>query len=357
VPAAPHTAVVMAGGSGTRFWPRSRRDVPKQLLALAGRRTLLQETVTRMAAIVGWRHVVVVTGARHAAAVRRQLPRLARSQILVEPVGRNTAPAIALAALHAASRIPHGRMIVAPSDHVVTGMAGFRSTVARAFAAAERAGALVTLGVRPTRPETGYGYIRPGRPLPGVGGGAAWVEAFIEKPDARRATRLIAQRRVLWNSGMFVWRTDRILEELGRWLPAVMRPLERAVRTGGASALARAYRSVPAVSIDTGILERAERVAVVPARFGWSDVGSWAAMGDLWPLDRKGGNAARGALLAVDSSGCVVDSPGRLVALVGVEDLVVVDTPDALLVCPKGRAQDVRRVVTELERRHLRRYL
>jgi mannose-1-phosphate guanylyltransferase len=156
---------------------------------------------------------------------------------------------------------------------------------------------------------------------------------------------------------MFVWRTDRILEELGRWLPAVMRPLERAVRTGGPSALARAYRAVPAVSIDTGILERAERVAVVPARFGWSDVGSWAAVGDLWPRDRARGNAARGAILAVDSSGCVVDSPGRLVALVGVEDLVVVDTPDALLVCPKGRAQDVRRVVAELERRGLRRYL
>jgi mannose-1-phosphate guanylyltransferase len=136
-----------------------------------------------------------------------------------------------------------------------------------------------------------------------------------------------------------------------------MKPLERAVRAGGAPALARAYRAVPAVSIDTGVLERAERVAVVPARFGWSDVGSWAAVGDLWPRDGRLGNAARGAILAVDSSGCVVDSPGRLVALVGVEDLVVVDTPDALLVCPKGRAQDVRRVVAELERRGLRRYL
>lgn len=357
MPAASHFAVVMAGGSGTRFWPRSRADLPKQLLALAGRRTLLQETATRMAGVVGWSRVLVVTGARHAAAVRRQLPRLGRGQVLVEPTGRNTAPAIALAALHLAARTSHASMIVAPSDHAIGGLAGFRRTLRHALWVAERTGALVTLGVHPTHPETGYGYIRPGKRIPGRHGGAAWVDAFIEKPVLRRARQLVASKRVLWNSGMFVWRVDRILAELERCVPRVLHPLARAVRGGGRGALARAYRALPSVSIDTGVLERAAQVAVVPAGFTWSDVGSWAAVGDLWGRDRQTGNVARGRLLALDSSGCVVDSPGRLVALLGVHDLVVVETPDALLVCDRARAQDVRRVVNELQRRGLRRYL
>jgi len=357
VPAAPHFAVVLAGGSGTRFWPRSRVDVPKQLLTLAGRRSLLQDAAQRMAALVGWRRVLVVTGARHAAAVGRQLPRLGSAQRLVEPVGRNTAPAIALAALRLGERTPGACMIVVPSDHVIGASARFRRTIARAVQVAERTGALVTLGVRPTRPETGYGYIRPGAPLHGSGRGVAWVEAFVEKPDLERARALIRSKRALWNSGMFVWRVDRILDELERLLPEVLEPLARAMRSGSSTALARAYRRIPAVSIDTGVMERAERVAVVPADFPWSDVGSWAAVGELWRGRRGETNATRGRVVAVGSRGCVVDSPERLVALLGVEDLIVVDTPDALLVCRLDRAQDVRRVVAELERRGLGRYL
>jgi mannose-1-phosphate guanylyltransferase len=347
----------MAGGSGTRFWPRSRADVPKQLLALAGRRSLLQDAAERMAAVVGWPRVLVVTGARHATAVRRQLPRVATRQRLVEPVGRNTAPAIALAALHLAERAPTGCMIVVPSDHVIGDAPRFRRTIARATAVAERTGALVTLGVRPTRPETGYGYIRPGAAIRGAGGGVAWVDAFIEKPGLVQARRLIRSGRALWNSGMFVWRVDRILAELERLLPEVVGPLAHAMRRGGRAALARAYRRIPAVSIDTGVMERAERVAVVPAGFPWSDVGSWAAVGELWQHRRAGANATRGQVVALDSRGCVVDSPRRLVALLGVDDLVIVDTPDAVLVCRRDRAQEVRRVVAELRRRGLDRYL
>lgn len=353
---APHFAVVLAGGSGTRFWPRSRADVPKQLLALAGKRSLLQDAAQRMASLVGWRGVLVVTGARHAVAVRRQLPRLRPAQILTEPVGRNTAAAIALAALRIAESSPAACMIVVPSDHVIGNAPRFRRTMRRALQVAERSGALVTLGLRPTRPETGYGYIRPGARLAGASGGTTWVDAFIEKPALARARQLVAGG-ALWNSGMFVWRVDRILDELGRLLPDVLAPLARAVRRGGATALARAYRRLPAVSIDTGVMERAARVAVVPATFPWSDVGSWAAAGDLWRRGGHAGNASRGRLVAVDSRGCVIDSPGRLVALLGVEDLVVVDTPDALLVCRVDRAQDVRRVVAELERQGLGRYL
>jgi mannose-1-phosphate guanylyltransferase len=290
------------------------------------------------------------------AAVRRQLPRLARAQVLAEPVGRNTAPAIALAALRIAKQAPQACMIVVPSDHVIGAGPRFARTMARAVEVAERSGALVTLGIRPTRPETGYGYIRPGARLSGESGGTAWVDAFIEKPSLPRARRLVAGR-AFWNSGMFVWRVDRILDELQRHLPDVLEPLARAVRRGGAGQLARAYRRIPAVSIDTGVMEHATRVAVVPATFPWSDVGSWAAAGELWRRRAPAGNASRGRVIAVDSRGCVVDSPERLVALLGVEDLVVVDTPDAVLVCRVDRAQDVRRVVGELQRQGLGRYL
>jgi mannose-1-phosphate guanylyltransferase len=229
--------------------------------------------------------------------------------------------------------------------------------MARAASVAERTGALVTLGVRPTRPETGYGYIRPGASLAGAGRGVAWVEAFIEKPDLARARSLIGGGRALWNSGIFVWRVDRILAELERLLPEVLEPLARAMRRGGGAALARAYRRIPAVSIDTGVMERAKRVAVVRADFPWSDVGSWAAVGELWRGPRVDANATRGRVVAVESRGCVVDSPDRLVALLGVDDLVVVDSADAVLVCRLDRAQDVRRVVAELRRRGLGRYL
>jgi mannose-1-phosphate guanylyltransferase len=346
---------VLAGGSGTRFWPRSRARVPKQLLALAGTRTLLQDAAARMAGIVGWPHVLVVTGAEHARAVRRQLPRVRAPHVLVEPAGRNTAAAIALAALRIAAVAPRACMVVVPSDHVIGAPGRFRRTIAQAVALAERTGALVTLGLTPTRAETGYGYIRRGAAIGGGNAGAAWVRAFVEKPAAARARRLLRQG-ALWNSGMFVWRADRILAELDRLLPDVVRPLARALGAGGAATLARAYRRLPSVSIDTGVMERAERVAVVPARFPWSDVGSWAAVGELW--GRRGdGNAVRGTVVAVESRENVVDSPRRLVALLGVDRLVVVDTPDAVLVCPLDRAQDVRRVVAELARRRLGRYL
>jgi mannose-1-phosphate guanylyltransferase len=248
-------------------------------------------------------------------------------------------------------------MVVVPSDHVIGDLPRFRRTMTRALDLATRTDALVTLGIRPTRAETGYGYIRPGRRIAGVPGAAAWVDAFIEKPNLRRARRLVASGRALWNSGMFVWRVDRILAELERVLPDVMRVLTPAVRTGSRAALARAYRRLPVVSIDAGVMERARQVAVVRATFPWSDIGSWAAVGDLWRRPGHDNNAVRGRAVLLDSRGCVVDSPQRLVALLGVDDLVVVDTPDALLICRKDRAQDVRRVVEALERQGLGRYV
>jgi mannose-1-phosphate guanylyltransferase len=349
---APRYAVVIAGGSGTRFWPRSRAHAPKQLLTILGGRSLLQDTVARISPPIGRRHVLVVTGRPHARAVRRQLRALPRAAVLVEPVARNTAPAIALAALHLARRAPHAVMAVLPADHAISNLPAFRRDLGLALTVAERSGALVTLGVAPTHAETGYGYIRTGRPLPGTRGRAAEVAAFIEKPDRARAEALLAGGGVLWNSGIFAWRVDTILAALRAHLPEVMRPLEKA----GGRGLAAAYRRLPSISIDHGVMERADRVAVVRARFTWSDVGSWAAVAALW-AGGNGPNALRGRALPIDSRGCLIDSPERLVAVLGVDDLVVVDTPDAVLVCRKDRAQDVRLIVEELRRRGLRQYL
>jgi mannose-1-phosphate guanylyltransferase len=354
VPSASQHAVVMAGGSGTRFWPRSRSRVPKQLLPIAGPRTMLQDTVRRIRPLVPATRVLVVTNAAQARAVRRQVPAIPARNVLVEPRGRNTAAAIALAALRLRRVAPQGVMIVLSSDHVVADEPAFRRCVETAIAVAVESETLVTLGVVPTRPETGYGYIRPGAVLSGSRRRAWRVARFVEKPPVAKARRLLADG-ALWNTGMFVWRVDVVLDALRAHVPRVLGPLERAVDRGGAAALAAAYARVPAVSIDTGVLERARNVAVVPARFPWSDVGTWAAVEDLW---RRPGaaNAVRGRAIAIDSEGCVVDAGERLVALVGVRDLVVVETADAVLVCRKDRAQDVRRVVAEIETRGWRRY-
>jgi mannose-1-phosphate guanylyltransferase/mannose-6-phosphate isomerase len=347
----------MAGGSGTRFWPRSRVRAPKQLLPIVGGRSLLCETLARISPPVPRANVLVVTGRLQARRLRAQVPGVPASAVLVEPEARNTAPAIALAALHLVRRVPDAVMAVLPADHAVGDVRAFRADLRLAFDLAADTGGLVTFGVKPTHPETGYGYIRPGEALAGTRGRVARVAAFIEKPARERAEALLAEGGVLWNAGIFVWRAADVLDELRAHLPALVRLLEGAVRRGTRAALRAAYQRLPAISIDTGVLERSQRVLVVEASFPWSDVGSWAAVEPFWKAGENGANSVRGRALPVDSHGCVVDSPERLVALLGVDDLEVVDTPDAVLVCRKDRAQDVRLVVDALRRRGLSRYL
>ena len=348
--------VVMAGGTGTRFWPRSRRRQPKQLLPIASRRSMLQETVARARSIASLARTLVVTTQALVPEVRRQLPALPRANVIGEPVGRNTAACIALAALRVQRSDPEAVMVVLPADHLVTGLPAFRRAcnVAVRLAAREH---LVTVGIVPTHPETGYGYIEWGAVLAGSSGQAARAASFREKPDRRRAQRFVASGRYLWNSGIFAWRARRVLEEIDRHVPGLgkaLRRLQPAVGTRREGAvLRRAYAELPSISIDYGVLERATSVAVVRGRFGWSDLGSWAAMEPLWRDDGRRQNAVQGRVVAVGARGCVVSTPTRTVALCGVDDLVVVDAPDAVLVCRKDRAQDVRLIVQELERRGL----
>lgn len=350
--------VIMAGGSGTRFWPLSRKDRPKQFLPLVSAVPLLTETAQRMPPLARVRDCWVVCGAAHAKAVHRLLPGLPRSQVLVEPVPRNTAPAIGLAAAAVAQRDPAGVLVVLPSDHHVGNVKGFRAALAQAAVYA-RQGALVTLGVTPSRAETGYGYIHLGAKL-GQGPGRR-VKAFVEKPDAATAARYLKGGQHAWNAGIFLFRADTMLAAIQEHLPALSEGLGQLMpHLGKASwtrTLAKVFPKLPSISIDYGVMEKAKNIVVVPAEFGWSDVGSFAAIPEVRPADARG-NVVSGLALAVESDGCVLLADAkRPLAVVGAKDLVVVDAGDAILVCPKDRAQDVRKVVDELNRRKLGRYL
>jgi mannose-1-phosphate guanylyltransferase len=339
-------AVVLAGGYGTRFWPLSRRRVPKQFLRVAGRRSMLQETVRRVRALVPASHIIVVAARDFAPQIRRQLPALPRQRLLIEPAKRGTAACIALAAEWIARRAPNAVMAVFPSDHVISDEGAFRRAAQVAFDTAQRRRCLVTFGITPVSAETGYGYLETGSLLRRQRPRAFWVKRFHEKPTpAVAACYVAAAGRYLWNSGMFVWRVDVIREAFARLTPAIA----AAARDGGV----RAFRRLQSTSVDVAILERAEKVAVVEGDFGWSDVGSWAALAPVWGVDGNG-NATRGRAILVDTHDSLVFGAQRLVAVVGMSDVAVIEAPDALLVCRKSRAQDVRRLVDELARRHPR---
>jgi mannose-1-phosphate guanylyltransferase len=347
--------VVMAGGSGTRFWPLSRAARPKQFLALGGGAPLLAETVARLPPLAGPDRTFVVCGPVHAAAARALLPGVPPENVVVEPCARNTAPAIGLAALHVARRDPAGVLAVLPSDHHVARPDLFRDALAAAARLAAQ-GLLATIGIRPSRAETGYGYLRAGEPLARDPSGLlpAKVERFVEKPDRAIAERYLADGRYLWNAGIFAFRADVLLEEIRASMPELGERLDAIGAALGTPAydavLADAFPRCPSQSIDYGVMERSSRIAVVPADFGWSDVGSFAALPEVRAADAAG-NVVEGDALVVDGRDNVVLAKDRLVAVVGVDGLVVVDAGDALLVCPKERAQDVKKAVDELRRR------
>ncbi|MFH1060061.1 MAG: sugar phosphate nucleotidyltransferase [Pseudomonadota bacterium] len=345
--------VIMAGGSGTRFWPASRRQRPKQLLALTGSRTLLQQTADRMAPLTPPQRVLVVTGADHAAGVMDQLPQLPSGQVLAEPQARNTAAAAGLAAAWVARRDPAAVCLVLPADHLITDEALFLATLERAVRAARESDVLVTLGLTPRYPATGFGYIETGQLLDAAAPQMSRVAGFHEKPDLLTAQAYLDGGRHLWNSGMFAWRAEVLLAEIARLLPdlaAGLAELAPALDTPAReSALAAIYPRLPAISVDHGVLEKSAHLRVVKADFGWSDLGSWDAVAELWDQDEAGNCCQEGGVVAIEASGNVVAAQGRTVALLGVRDLVAVVTDDALMILPRDRCQDVRLVIEALK--------
>lgn len=345
-------AVILAGGWGERLWPMSTRSRPKQLLALSDGPTLVGETLERVAPVVPLDRALVMTARSLREQMVAELHPIPPQRVIGEPVGRNTAPAIAVAARILRAEDPDAVMIVLPADHVIRDAAAFRSTLDVAVKVASEKRALVTLGIRPTRAETEYGYIRAGA-ASGVEG-VFEVDSFEEKPDLATARAYVEAGGYYWNSGMFVWRADRFLEEIDRNLPDVSRALAGFTALPGdpdfAEELERFYDSVDGISVDYGVMERAENVLVVPSDFGWDDVGAWPALARVWPSDDSG-NTVRGDAVMVDSSGCIAYSEEGTVAVLGMNDVVVVRTPEATLVCPRNRARDVRKIVKRLRKR------
>jgi mannose-1-phosphate guanylyltransferase len=345
-PPAP-VAIVLAGGSGTRFWPLSRRSRPKQLLALDGDRTLLQATVDRLQPLIPPERVWIATTDELRAEVHRQLPEVPAGQILVEPVGRNTAAAIGWAVRSLPEAARRGIVAVLPADHRMGDPEAFRQALARAVAAADESDAVVALGVVPRWPETGYGYLKLGRFLT-PDGGVRRVAKFVEKPELRAARRYLRRGGYLWNAGIFVFRGRVMLRQIKRHLPDLHDGLEAMARQPGQTA--EIYPSLPAISIDHGVMEKLRGIAAVALDCGWSDLGSWAALADVRAKDERG-NAIEGRVVTVDATDNLVIADHGTVAVLGVSGLAIVKTADAVLVVPLERAQEVRSLLSELAAR------
>jgi mannose-1-phosphate guanylyltransferase/mannose-6-phosphate isomerase len=354
-------ALILAGGSGTRFWPLSRKSRPKQLLALEGERTLLRDTVERLRPLVPPEAVWICTTRALAEAVRRELPEVPPDQVLLEPEGRNTAPAIGWSVRSMPEEARRGVVAVLPADHRVGDPAAFRDTLARAARAVEAEDRVMTLGVTPRWPETGYGYLELEPPPPeepeepeedaGPGGsGLRRVRRFVEKPTLENAERFVASGNYLWNAGIFLFRGTTFLDVLARLQPELARGLEEIA--DAPDRVAEIYPRLPADSVDYAVMEKLENITTLPLDCGWSDLGSWSALDEVLPRDAGNtGNTGRGDTVAVDASGNLLFSDAGLIAVLGVRDLVVVRTGDAVLVMPKERSQEVRRIVAELAAR------
>lgn len=343
-------AVIMAGGAGTRFWPASRNKTPKQLLPLAGKsdEKLLSATVRRLDPLVPAERVLIVTGEHLAEGTAQAVPGLKSDHILCEPAARNTAPCIAWANATIARLDPDAVVMVLPSDHFITDEKGFQGVLASAIATAER-GHVTTIGIVPTRAETGYGYIEVGAPILEASGGARKVARFVEKPNREKAEGFLAAgpTKYLWNAGMFFFRVRDMAALLEQHVPGIAAGVAK--MGSDAARIKEVFPTLESVSIDVGVMEKAGNLAVVPGDFGWNDVGSWQSAWELAPQDAHG-NAVGPNDLAIDAKGNLLrGTSGKAIAVVGVEGLVVVETEDAILVIPRDRAQDVRLVVDALK--------
>jgi mannose-1-phosphate guanylyltransferase len=344
-------ALIMAGGGGTRLWPLSRRARPKQALTLVGERTMFEHAVDRIASLFQPEEIFVVTGEEHLESLLLQAPELPRANFLLEPVGQGTAPAIGLGAVHLRRRDPQAVMVVLTADHFIRDVEQFRRVLTAAAQVAEK-GHLVTLGITPSFPSTGFGYIQQGEQLYEVDGFAVFrALRFTEKPSPETAFQMVESGLYTWNSGMFIWRVDRIMEEFARQMPDLYDVLMQIDAVLGTPAyeptLRRLWPELVPQSIDYGVMEGARDVVVIPVDIGWSDVGNWSSMREILPADADG-NVVVGEHVGLDTRNTIVFGGRRLIATIGLEDMIIVDTDDALLICPLDREQDVREMVRQL---------
>ena len=345
------TALIMAGGRGERFWPRSRRTLPKQFLSLTGDgRTMIQLTIERISSIVSIEDIFVVTNKDYKDLVIQQLPKLPKENIICEPVGRNTAPCIGLGAVHISKKYDDALMLVLPSDHLIKYNSMFLTTLKNACDVAEQDNNLVTIGITPDYPETGYGYIKfnPNNCYKT----AFSVDRFVEKPNLELAKEYIATEEYLWNSGMFVWKVSSILNGIKEFMPQLydgLLHIKDSIHTPDEeNVLEKEYQTFDSVSIDYGIMEKAQDIYTIPGTFGWDDVGSWLAVERIQKTNEFG-NVINGNIITIDTKNCIIEGEKKLIAAVGLHNLVIIDSEDATLICDKNSTNDIKKVIENLK--------
>ncbi len=353
------TALIMAGGRGERFWPRSRKNLPKQFLSLTGDgKTMIQLTVERLLPIIAYSDIYIATNKDYKDLVKKQLPDIPEENIICEPVSKNTAPCIGLGAVCIAKKYDDAIMYVLPSDHQIRFNKMFLTTLEDAAMLAEDGKTLVTIGINPEYPETGYGYIK-FDPSSTKGRGYK-VERFVEKPSLELAKEYIATEEYLWNSGMFTWKVSSILDNINNFMPDTYDSLMRIQAAIGTedeeNVLKKEFDNIKSESIDYGVMEKARDIYVIPGSFGWDDVGSWISLERLQKSDKQG-NIISGDVIAVDTKKCIVQGIDKLIATVGIEDMIVVDTKDALLICHREHTGDIKKVIENFKINNRNEYL
>jgi mannose-1-phosphate guanylyltransferase len=351
----------MAGGKGERFWPKSRTNLPKQFLNISGNKSMIQQSIARLEKLVDISRIFIVTNELYAELIKAQIPTLPSENIIIEPIGRNTAPCIGLASVIIENRFPDSTMIVIPSDHIIENEEGFVNILKTATEVAQDNGSLVTLGILPTYPETGYGYIESSNQamlineLP-----VNKVNKFVEKPDLATAQSYLEAGNFYWNSGIFVWKVKTIrnyIQELMPEMHDILETMKTVLDSENFDEIIRSeFLKMPDQSIDYGIMEKVSNIYVIPCVFGWDDVGSWTALERINELDENG-NVIRGNILNLDTKRCIIESNGKLIATLGIEDLIIVDTEDVTLICTKEKAQEVKLLLKELRMQKMEEYL
>ncbi len=348
-------AVIMAGGIGKRFWPRSRIKKPKQFLKIFGEETMIQQTYQRLLPLIPSENIYFVINANQKKVIQEQLPFVPEENIIIEPYGKNTAPCIGLAALHLKHRDPDSIMVVLPADHLIQDDNQFLKILKTGAKILERESCLITIGINPTYPATGYGYIQYNGSICTEENVTAYqVKTFAEKPNLDTAKKFLMSGDFLWNSGIFLWKTQYILKEMEEHVPEIYDSLQKIESSIGTDAysdtLKRAYQEIRGISIDYGVMEKSQRVCVIKSDFGWSDVGSWEEVYNLLEKD-KSNNVVMGKAILRDSKGCLIYSPDQLVATIGLKDTIIIQSGNALLVCPRNRSQEVKELVDYLKRK------